>query len=44
MVENYTFKAKLLILAIYRKMPTIFTNYCVDLNFASPYSSYTIML
>ena len=45
MVENYTFKAKWQILAIFRKMPTGGgTNRYVDLNSASICSSYNIIL
>ena len=45
MAENYTFKAKLQILAMFRKMPTSGgTNRSIDLNSASIYSSYNIIL
>ena len=45
MIENYTFKAKWSILVIFRKMTTSEgRNRCEDLNSASIYSSYTIML
>ena len=45
MVGNYTFKTKWPILTICRNMPiSVGTNRCVDLNSASIYSSYNIIL